>query len=285
LFSITPSGSYKIIWHFGLTNGDCNAPYGALTYVPNEKALYGLAAGGTDSYGCIFKWNIAKKSESVVYSFTTPSGNPNGGLVFYKDALYGTTEEGGVYGAGSVFKVTLSGRFNTIHSFSASAKSKKFAGGHYPLSALTVVGDTFYGTTELGGKSQVGACGSAGCGTIFKMTPGGKETVLHDFLDTSQGDGIEPQSPITEINGTLYGTAPSGGAGYGIIYALSPSGSPAYHVFFTFTDGSGYPLIPLAPVISIGGNLYGTTQRGGVACPGYGDFGCGTVYAVPLSSK
>jgi hypothetical protein len=58
-------------------------------------------------------------------------------------------------------------------------------------------------------------------------------------------------------------------------------------VYFTFEPGSiaDYPMYPLAPVIGIGGELYGTTVYDNSECSEGGDDGCGTVFAVSAPSK
>jgi hypothetical protein len=51
-----------------------------------------------------------------------------------------------------------------------------------------------------------------GCGTVFSITPGGKESVVHTFNDGTGGaDGIIPTAGLTELGGTLYGTTSAGG--------------------------------------------------------------------------
>jgi uncharacterized repeat protein (TIGR03803 family) len=93
-----------------------------------------------------------------------------------------------------------------------------------------------------------------------------QETVLHSF-----GHGTDGQNPATGLlmdsAGNLYGTTEFGGIhGLGTIFELSPQGGGGYtptvlHSFGRGTDGSE----PWASVIMDGaGNLYGTTQFGGI---------------------
>jgi len=134
----------------------------------------------------------------------------------------------------------------------------------------------FYGTTDVGGNTgcyndqnrqpQVGA----GCGTVYKLDPVGKETVLYTF--TGGADGANPAvGLITEGDGRLYGTTLAGGAsktcngynGCGVVFSLSPpatQGAPwTEAVLYTFTGGADGG-IPFASLITDGaGNLYGTT--------------------------
>jgi uncharacterized repeat protein (TIGR03803 family) len=132
-----------------------------------------------------------------------------------------------------------------------------------------------YGTTVGGGFS--------GEGTIFRLAvpaeSGGrwKETILHRF----KGDAYQPMGSLAiDKTGNLYGTATGGGAlGGGQIFRASQSGSSRIEILHDFAgnpDGA-YPASRL--VFGSNGNMFGTTQQGGVgqAC-GFG--GCGTVFEV-----
>jgi uncharacterized repeat protein (TIGR03803 family) len=61
-----------------------------------------------------------------------------------------------------------------------------------------------------------------GCGTVFSVTTGGKEQLLHTFGGSSS-DGYYPSSNLINVNGTLYGTTANGGThGAGTVYAITP---------------------------------------------------------------
>ena len=70
-----------------------------------------------------------------------------------------------------------------------------------------------------------GRLGSGKFGTIYKLTKAGAETVLYDFAGVPDGD--EPQG-LTNLGGTLYGTAELGGTGgcgslgCGTFFSFSP---------------------------------------------------------------
>jgi uncharacterized repeat protein (TIGR03803 family) len=88
------------------------------------------------------------------------------------------------------------------------------ANGASPYASLTQGSDgDFYGTTAAGGAN--GNCNiSGGCGTIFKVTPGGTLTTLYSFC-TQAGctDGVSPQAGLVRAtDGNFYGTTYSGGA-------------------------------------------------------------------------
>ncbi|MGA8575868.1 MAG: choice-of-anchor tandem repeat GloVer-containing protein [Candidatus Cybelea sp.] len=275
LFSITPSNSYQVLYNFGQTSSDCASPDTALEYVPSKKALYGVAYhGGTNGEGCIFKYSLGKNpGESVVYSLTGAPSSSTGASapVFYKNALYVTTPGGGTKNHGAILKVTLAGSERLIYSF------KNDPDGQSPEAPLVVMGNALYGTTQAGGQ---GACeGYAGCGTVFKVTPSGKETVIYRFKDNASIiDGQGPQAALIAVAGTLYGTTPSctgNGCGAGTVFAMTPSGSETILFHFTVppSNPSGFPQNPYSPVLSLNGTLYGTTDVSD-------RIGYGTVYAV-----
>jgi uncharacterized repeat protein (TIGR03803 family) len=96
-----------------------------------------------------------------------------------------------------------------------------FAGGsdgNGPHAGLVDVGGTLYGTTVWGGAYAT-TYGEHG-GTIFSVTRGGKEKILHSF--GSGTDGTAPYASLIDVNGTLYGTTLAGGtSGNGTVFALS----------------------------------------------------------------
>jgi len=111
-----------------------------------------------------------------------------------------------------------------------------------------------YGTTPWGGNSS--NCYS-GCGTVFKITPTGAETVLHNFDGV---DGSYPSSGLTlGKDGNFYGTAFEGGPNDdGTIFKITKSGSLT--TLYSFTNGAdgGSPHAP--PIQGTDGNFYGTTS-------------------------
>ena len=155
-------------------------------------------------------------TETMLYSFgaTGVDGSkPLGGLIQATDgALYGTTTAGGAHGAGTVYKITLSGLVNVVYSFGSRGGD-----GQYPQSTLVQASDgNFYGTTTNGGAYVSGNSG----GTVFEVTPSGGEAVLHSFA--ASGDGDNPIGGLTiGSDGYLYGTTSAGGSnGNGTVFQI-----------------------------------------------------------------
>ena len=126
-----------------------------------------------------------------------------------------------------------------------------------------------YGTT-LGGGIQSNFCG-VGCGTVFELSPTGKnswtETVIYSF----QGNGNDTTNPwanvIADGAGNLYGTATLGGnyndcesGGCGAVFELSPGNGGVWteNIIYTFTSGKDGDTPYAGLARDADGNLYGT---------------------------
>jgi uncharacterized repeat protein (TIGR03803 family) len=151
--------------------------------------------------------------------------------------------------------------------------------GYLPLGGVILDSQgNLYGTTAVGGGT--GCNDSSGCGTVFKVTVGGTETVLYAFEGGNDGAGPW-SSPVIDDSGNFYGTTAGGGSSNrGTVFKLAPDGTES--VLYAFTYGSdGY--FPAAGLIEDGGgNLYGTTSDGGTNC---GGGGCGTVFELTPEGK
>lgn len=138
----------------------------------------------------------------------------------------------------------------------------------------------FYGSTMLGGSGLcTGPFGVQGCGTVYKLTPGGVQTVIYNFNLDSNGttavNGIYPVGGLVQgPDGNFYGTASGGGnvgavcngtLGCGVVFKLTPAGK--YTVLHTFNGALANPPDGGVPtsrlLLAANGKLYGTTYSGG----------------------
>jgi len=224
------------------------------------------------------------QTESVPYSFCVQGGSQcldgadpyTAGVVLdLKGNLYGTTYYGGDGrfncgpGCGVVFKVTPEGKETVLYSF---CKQNNCPDGAWPVAGLVFdQKGNLYGTTEYGGRPFGKACPTdGGCGVVFKLTPKGKETVLHKFCAHTKGDvctdGAYPSAGlIIDQKGNLYGTTKTGGAiGGGVVFKLSPEGKETVLYSFCAQTNCADGADPEAGLIfDQKGNLYGTTRWGG----------------------
>ncbi|MGA8099718.1 MAG: choice-of-anchor tandem repeat GloVer-containing protein, partial [Candidatus Cybelea sp.] len=162
--------------------------------------------------------------------------------------------------------------------------------GELPAAGLAVMNGVLYGTTEYGGAAASCTDIGIGCGTVFSITPSGKESVIYAFKGTPGNDGEVPYASVLPVNGLLYGTTPGGGSPgpsaclCGVIFSVTLSGKETVVHYFgggNATDGSG----PYSPLIAANGSLYGTTSGGG-GCPRPSPSPCyeGTVFEITPSS-
>lgn len=275
VFQVTPAGVLTVIYSFP---GDDTGyyPFGGLTlgtdgnfYGTTES--YGLPTGST--FGSVFKITPGG-SLTYLYIFTGGSDGryPTAPPIQGTDGNWYGTTQGDFSNPGSVYKLTSSGTFTTLH---------QFVMGEQPKDPVVQATDgNFYGTTTYGGTSNEG--------TVFRITPSGKLTVLYNFDSTH---GAFPYAPLIQrSDGNFYGTTTTGGsAGGGVLYGTTNSGG-------TFSRGTVFKLDPAGTVTVLhsfgggadgafptaglnldkAGNLYGATQSGGT-------FSVGTVFKVDPS--
>ena len=187
-------------------------------------------------------------ASAVTLQTLYPASTPLSSLVAAPDGnLYGTSRYGGTYDLGTVFKISTTGAYQEIFSFTGGGI------GSHPNAGLTLGPDgQLYGTTRYGGIQNAGL--------VFKITTSGSFTSLHLLVHSTEG--AEPVGGlVVGTNGMLYGTASCGGAlGFGSVFQITTNGSLTVLRSFTGSDGNG-PVTTLA--VGADGLLYGTTQYGG----------------------
>ena len=269
VFKVTAAGAETNLYSFpNITNG--KQPSGPLVR-DRSGNLYGTTAFGGDlscsvqinqrGCGVVYKLSLTGQ-QTVLHRFTGGSDGAGAFWGLVADAagnLYGATNAGGINcggaGCGTVYKITPSGTETVLYAFSGGAD-----GGQLGFNGRLLIDakGNLYGTTGAGGDLNCNA--PLGCGTVFKVDPTGKETVLYAF--TGGADGRGPSTGlVADSKGNLYGTTGAAGAGYGTVFKLSPS--RVLTVLYTFQQGdtfAGGSTLLLDPA----GNLYGTTLEGGV---------------------
>ncbi len=213
---------------------------------------------------CLLHAPAHAQTETILHNFGYfPQGASPCGTVLRDSAgdLYGTTVLGGTTNNGVVFKRSASGTYTVLYSFQGQPD------GAAPNAGVTEdAAGNLYGTTYAGGAHNAG--------TIYKLTPGGVETVLYSFTGGSDGANIYGGATV-DAAGNLYGTAEAGGSlNYGTVWKLSAAGQ--FAVLHAFAGGlAGDGANPDAGVtLDSQGNLYGTTSMGGATV------NLGTVFKV-----
>ena len=155
------------------------------------NTLYGITYdGGTNGNGVIYRFDLRSRRYTMLHIFSALDVNGNNkdganpGVALTRgpdDVFYGVASLGGAKGNGTVFKITASGKFTVLHSFSAVDSHAHNTDGANPLRTIVIGRDgNLYGTTRLGGQNTCRA--TRGCGVAWVMDPWGKRfKVLHQF--------------------------------------------------------------------------------------------------------
>jgi uncharacterized repeat protein (TIGR03803 family) len=198
--------------------------YGTTTQGGNYNHSCGGFPGGC---GVVFQLKHDSHdtwSQNVIYAFQGPEGaQPGAKLTFDKQGnLYGTTSTDGAFGFGTTFKLTPTAhghwKYSVLYNFRVG-----FQGSSLNSGLLIDAAGNLYGAIGAGG---IGDCSGAGCGLVYKLTPGKNGrwtfTALHRFRGAH--DGGQPNGDlIFDSKGNLYGTVGMGGVGgAGGVFEITP---------------------------------------------------------------
>ncbi len=245
--------TYTDLYNLGSNSGDPETPaWVGLFAQGRDGNLYSTSTdGGLNAVGAAFR--LTPSGTMTPWSFDSVGSDgfyPYSGLTLGTDGnFYGTTSAGGSSGAGTVFKINASGKITTLHSFNGCSE-----GSNVYAPVVEGFDGNFYGTASDGGCEVFG--------TVYKITPAGKLTVIYTFPGTS---GLAyPQAISLGTDGNFYGTTLGAKGGYGGVFKITPQGKLT--VLYTFTDFGGDPKGMI--IQAKDGNFYGTTAKGGVNAEG-----------------
>ncbi|HLZ42803.1 MAG TPA: choice-of-anchor tandem repeat GloVer-containing protein [Candidatus Sulfotelmatobacter sp.] len=276
IYKVTPTGQLTTLYSFcsQLNCTDGSYPIAGVVQASNGNFYGTTLQGGAYNQGVVYQVSPGG-TYKVLHSFCaltncTDGSAPFAGLMQASNgALYGTTSAGGAHGAGTVFAITPSGKFQTLHSFD-------FTDGSGPTSVLLQTSNgAIYGTTVYGGLRNDG--------TVFQMTTAGALKTIYNFCVAAYcSDGANPAAGlIAGANGGLYGTTQSGGMNLrGNIFEMTPSGRLKTIYSFCSQTNCADGDTPFAAVVQASdGTLYGTTYLGGdLSCEP--PTGCGVVFSL-----
>jgi uncharacterized repeat protein (TIGR03803 family) len=150
IFKITPAGIFTSLFSFANTNGATPLAPLVEDFAGN---FYGTTyAGGAYGAGTVFELS-ADGVFTTLYSFTGgDDGNHcSGGLLLASDGnLYGAAQFGGVYGFGTVFRISLDGTLTTLVQFDGYQGATAFG------TLIQGTDGNLYGITDFGGASDLG---------------------------------------------------------------------------------------------------------------------------------
>ena len=212
------------------------------TFLPSALLLLSVAwLRGGPIHEVLYQW--VRGPEQIAHTEFTET----------PDGFFIGAGGGGAHGFGCVFRVAPTGGILPLAHFTGNGATNK---GANPQGRLVRGNDgAYYGTTVLGGASDVG--------TIYKVTLAGEITTLVEFTgNAGSAKGSRPQTGlILGSDGAFYGTTNAGGAGgAGTVFRLTAEGVFTTLAEFTYAGG-GFP--GGRPVEGSDGNFYGTTRIGG----------------------
>jgi len=300
----------KVLYSFSGSDGAI--PNGIM--LDGSGTLYGTTSlggvnGNATNGGVVFQLvpNGSGYDFSVLYNFCSLANCADGsipvGQPLIEDTsgdLYGITESGGKYGAGTAFELSPGKngwKLGTLYNFCRRGNARvSCRDGRIPVAGLTYQGadsgalydgtSPLYGATANGGKTHDG-------GVVYQLSfvDGQKtrdETVLHAFCKLSScPDGTHPSGGLlVDSNGRLYGVTLQGGndTGSGVIYRLGFNATKnrwEYKRLYVFCTQAGCPdgRVPLGTlVMDRGGSLFGAAELGGA-------FANGTVFQFSLKNS
>lgn len=286
------SWTYSVLHAFAGADG--RGPVG-LTYAgksagapwDGSSPLFGVGTvGGGSDNGVAYELTHSGSTwqETVIHDFTAGK-YPNELTMDSAGNLFGTTQQGGKYGAGLMYKLaagtwTQSVLWNFCHS-------EGCPDGDGPLGRLLIdAAGNVFGTTFGGGdtnKECPGNGGPGGCGVVFERPAAGGYQVIYKFM--SYVDGANPKgSLIMDSAGNLLGAADGGANASGVVFELENAGGSwsesnlyAFCSKVNCADGDH----PNTTIIQdAAGHIYGTAFGGGWGkhC---GDLhSCGTLFRL-----
>jgi uncharacterized repeat protein (TIGR03803 family) len=268
IFEITPAGKLTTLYTFCMQSGcpDGTQPVGLVQGTNGN--FYGVTTSGSPNPSTVFELSAAGRF-TILHTFCAETGCADGtfpvaNLVQASNKeLDGSTESGGAYNAGTLFAITPSGKLTTLFNFPVPKQLFSWE----PNTMIQGADGNLYGTTAAGGIENNGV--------VFKMTPEGKVTLLHNFCSPNCKNGDVPTSGLVQgSDGNFYGDTFGGGIlpYAGSTYQITPTGAfTAFHLFCSDSclDGSEAGALMQAT----DGNFYGTTLSGGAG-------GDGTVFRL-----
>jgi uncharacterized repeat protein (TIGR03803 family) len=233
-FKITPSGTLTTLHNFDGTDGEW--PNG-LAQAANGNFYGTTQIGGAYAYGTVFTITPSG-TLTTLHSFDGTDGQfPvawSGALVQATNgSFYGTTEDGGTSGDGTIFTITPSGTLTTLHNFDNTD-------GAIPTAGLVQGTDgSFYGTAYEGGAN--------GDGTIFSLSVG-----LKPFVETQPTSGAVGAAVnilgtnLTSATGVTFNGAPAAFTvvSRSLITTTVPAGATSGKVQVSGPGGAGSSKVP-----------------------------------------
>lgn len=168
--------------------GSIEGSYPPSGLVLNGSTLYGIASGGSNNGGVVFRVGTDGTDYRVIKNFGfVPDGADPSGLTMSGGTLYGTMATGSVTGSpagnGMIYRINVDGSDHAVlKSFSefANENYRVNSDGAFPWAGVMVSGKALYGTTYSGGFDYNLSWSEYydGGGTVFSLTLTNSLTIL-----------------------------------------------------------------------------------------------------------
>jgi uncharacterized repeat protein (TIGR03803 family) len=211
VYQITSTGTYTTIYTFTPAVG--TYPIAPPTQGVDGYLYIPVSLDGLNSCGSIVKMTTAGVLDGSYNFPCAPGGQfPIGPLVQNANGdFYSTTQDGGLYGQGTVYQITTGLVATTLYNFGVNSTD-----GEYPAAGMLLATDgNYYGATAEGGTWDDG--------TLFNINTSGTYKELYSFNNSKNEMQMSPMSPpVQNTNGLLYGLTEFGGTdNEGTVYSLN----------------------------------------------------------------
>jgi uncharacterized repeat protein (TIGR03803 family) len=185
-----------------------------------DGRLYGTTRnGGNFGLGTVFSFDRSAGTFTTLYHFSGADGeNPGAGVIQGSDGrLYGTTTNGGAFGFGTAFVLSVTGELRTMHDFTSPD-------GGNPITELIQANDgAFYGVASTGGPD--------GNGVIFRIrlgTPPPPTGEFFEIVSRNSGKCLDVFGASTDAGASVIQWICHGGANQQ--WQLEPAGGGAVRI-------------------------------------------------------
>jgi len=260
IYKVSTNGSGFAVIHQFTVASEGLFPVGRV--VVSGNTIYGVTTqGGTNlnnfrgGDGVIYRMDTNGSNFSVLRWLDGTAGDgyqPRFGMVLVGSTLYGTTSGGGVYDNGAVFKINTNGTgYQNIHSFEPATE------GSQPMSELTLIGNTLFGTTPFGGFAELNG------GMLFKLgLDGSGFSVLYTFTNLFSVFS-EAVNALTPVGNALYGVGYDYNASKSSIYKINTNGS-GFQIISQLPSGSNFSGVLTWTGAELLGAWFGPDSTGGI---------------------
>jgi uncharacterized repeat protein (TIGR03803 family) len=165
VFSFTLGGVETVLYSFGSDNDRDGAVPNAVLFQGNDGNYYGTTyIGGPYNRGTVFSVT-PQGNETQLYAFMGDGGvggsidgaYPLNGVIQGSNGdFFGTTNNGGAFNVGTVFRLVPGGAESLVYSFNGAAVLAGSQDGAYPEGVVQASNDALYGVAYEGGANFQG---------------------------------------------------------------------------------------------------------------------------------